>query len=381
MEETVLLLPDTHVHILIISAKDGVGARLLHPEVELGVPGGGLGCRAHGDGGLCSLQLHLHTIVGVGQHRGVSGGQRELHIQLLPAFFAAVLSPEHQLILLWQKQAQVFQFIVFQRIHPHLRKLSAETQAIVIRALRHLSVKGLHGLPLHLLLHFVRVQPHALQHLGHGELPAAGKIEAPAAVTPRGGAAVAAAHHQTDAVAIPPVIPGHTDQRGFAARLSGLLVGLELPEIRCIDGVQLIVDVGGVRAVAFQLGHMDGNVLHRFLPPHARNVLFQRVLVGDAVCLGGQRRRAGGASAAGGALVGSCAGACGRGGGRCTAAPCQQQGRSQHQRPCAKGPPGTAVFCLLHRVLLSLIPLFFEGGFGLWGVLCTCGLSHLVLSL
>ena len=163
--------------------------RLLQPEVELGVPGGGLGCRVHGDGGLRSLQLHLHAVEGVSQHRGVSGGQRELHIQLLPAFFAAVLTPEHQLILLRQKQAQVFQFIVFQRIHSHLRKLSAETQALVIRALRHLPVKGLHGLPLHLLLHGVRVQPHALQHLGHGELPAGGKIEAPAAVTPRGGCA------------------------------------------------------------------------------------------------------------------------------------------------------------------------------------------------
>ncbi len=46
----------------------------------------------------------------------------------------------------------------------------------------------------------------------------------------------------------------------------------------------------------------------------------------------------------------------------CTAAPCQQQGRSQHQRPYAKGPPGTAVFCLLHRVLLSLLPLFLRVG-------------------
>ena len=248
-----------------------------------------------------------------------------------------------------------------------MRKLSAETQALVIRALRHLPVKGLHGLPLHLRLHFVRVQLHPLQQLGCGDLPAAGKIEAPAAVTPRGGAVIAAAHHQTDAIAVPVGIPAHTDQRGFAARLPGLLVGLELPEIRCIDGVQLIVDVGGVRAVAFQLGHMDGNVLHRVLPPHARNVLFQRVLVGDAVCLGGQRRRAGGASAAGGALVGSGAGACGGRGGRCAAAPCQQQGRSQHQRPCAKDPPGTAVFCLLHRVLLSLLPLFLRVGLRVLG--------------
>ena len=282
---------------------------LFHPDVEVCAPLIGLGRWAEGDGCLRSLQLHLHTIVGIGQHRGVSGGQRELHIQLLPAFFAAVLTPEHQLILLRQKQAQVFQFIVFQRIHSHLRKLSAETQALVIRALRHLPVKGLHGQPLHLLLHGIRVQTHALKHFSHGDLLAGGKIEAPAAVTPRGGAAVAAAHHQADAVAVPPVIPAHTDQRGIAVRLPGLLVGLELPEIRCIDGAQLLVDAGGIRAVAFQLRHMDGNVLHRVLPPHARNVLFQRVLVGDAVCLGGLRHRAGGASAAVGALVGSSAGA------------------------------------------------------------------------
>ena len=279
------------------------------------------------------------------------------------------------MILLRQKQTQVFQLIVFQRIHSHLRKLSAETQALVVAAQRHLPVKGLHDLPLHLLLHFVRVQPHPLQHLGHGELLSGGKIEAPAAVTPRGGAAVAAAHHQADAVAVPVGIPAHTDLRVLAARLPGLLVGLIFPEIRCINGGKLLVQAYGVRAVAFQLGHMDGNVLHRVLPPHARNVLFQRVLVGDAVCLGGQRRRAGGAPAIVGALVGSGAGACGSSGVRCTAAPCQQQGRSQHQRPYAKGPPGTAVFCLLHRVLLSLIPLFFEGGAsgsGVFSALAVC---------
>lgn len=122
---------------------------------------------------------------------------------------------------------------------------------------------------------------------------------------------------------------------------------------------------------------MDGNVLHRVFPPHARNVLFQRVLVGDAVCLGGQRRRARGASAAGGALVGSGAGACGSSGVRCTAATSQRHSGSQHQCPCAKGPPGTAVFCLLHRVLLSLLPLFFEGGAsgsGVFSALAVCSI-------
>ena len=242
------------------------------------------------------------------------------------------------MILLRQKQAQVFQLIVFQRVHPHLRKLSAETQALVIRALRHLPVKGLHGLPLHLCLHFVRVQTHPLQHLGHGELLTGGKIEAPAAVTPRGGAAVAAAHHQTDAIAVPVGIPAYTDLRSLAVRQFGLFAGLIFPEIRRIDSVQFIVDAGGIRAVAFQLRHMDGNALHRFLPPHARNVLFQRELVGDALLLGRLHR-------CGCAALGSCAGACGGRGSSCAAAAGQQQRRSQNHSS------KTFVF---HGCLLSL---------------------------
>ena len=329
MEHRVGLLPDAHVHIFIIRAKDGVGVRLFQPEVEFRVPSGGFWCRAQGDGALRSLKLHLHPVVGIGQYRGVGGGgggQRDLHIQLLPAFFAAVLTPEHQLILLRQKQTQVFQFIVFQRIHSHLRKLSAETQTLVIRTLRHLPVKGLHGLPLHLLLHGVRVQTHPLQHLGHGDLLTGGKIEAPAAVTPRGGAVIAAAHHQTDAIAVPVGIPAHTDLRVLAARLPGLLVGLILPEIRRINGGKLLVQAYGIRAVAFQLRHMDGNALHRFLPPHTRNVLFQRVLVGDALLLGCLHCRACGA-------FGSCTGVCGGSGGSggsCAAAAGQPESRRQN---------------------------------------------------
>ena len=186
--------------------------RLFQPEVEFRVPSGGFWCRAQGDGALRSLQLHLHPVVGVGQRRGVGGGgggQRDLHIQLLPApvGLGAVLAPEHQPILLGQQQTQVFQFIVFQRTHPHFRQVPAEAQALVIRALRHLPVKGLHSLPLHLRLHLVRVQPHALQHLGCGDLPAGGKIEAPPAVIPRGVVVIVAAHHQTDAVAVPVGVP------------------------------------------------------------------------------------------------------------------------------------------------------------------------------
>ena len=78
---------------------------LFHPDANV-APLVGLWRGAQGDGALRSLQLHLHTVVGVGQHRGIGGGgggQRDLHIQLLPAFFTAVLSPEHQLILLRQK--------------------------------------------------------------------------------------------------------------------------------------------------------------------------------------------------------------------------------------------------------------------------------------
>ena len=382
MEDRVGLLTDAHVHIFIIGAKDRVGARLLQPEVELGAPGGGLGCRAHGDGGLRSLQLHLHPVVGIGQHRlrlrlG-SGLQRDLHIQLLPSRFGrgAVSAPNHQLILLRQKQAKVFQFIVFQRVHPHLRQFSVETPTLVICALRHLPVKGLHGLPLHLLLHGVRVQTNPLQHLGCGDLLAGGKIEAPAAVKPRGGAARAVAHHQTDAVAVPVGIPVHTDLRVLTARLSGLLVGLIFPEMFRIDVVQFIVDVGGIRAVAFQLrhmdGHMDGNVLPRVRLPHARNVLFQRVLVGDALLLGRLHRCGCGA-------LGSCAGACGGRGGRCAAAAGQQQRRSQNHSsktfvfhggaPFYKAPdtggvcPGQTGGCLV--ILCRFVPEHNSGHVGL----------------
>ena len=33
-EEAVLLLPDAHIHIFIVGAKDGVGARLFHPDAN-----------------------------------------------------------------------------------------------------------------------------------------------------------------------------------------------------------------------------------------------------------------------------------------------------------------------------------------------------------
>ena len=203
---------DAHIHILIIDAKDGVGAVLFQPDAVIRVPCGGLRRAAQGDGALRSFQLHRSAAVGIGQHRGVGGGgggQRNLHIQLLPApvGLGAVLAPEHQLILLRQKETQVFQRIVFQRAHPHFRQVPASAQALVIRALRHLPVKGLHGLPLHLRLYFVRVQTHVLQHLGCGDLPAGGKIEAPPAVIPRCFVVIVAAHHQTDAVAVPVGVP------------------------------------------------------------------------------------------------------------------------------------------------------------------------------
>ena len=185
---------------------------LFQPDAVIRVPCGGLRRAAQGDGALCSFQLHRSAAVGIGQHRlrlRVSSLQRDLHIQLLPApvGLGAALAPEHQLILLRQKQTQVFQRIVFQRAHPHFRQVPAAAQALVIRALRHLPVKGLHGLPLHLRLYFVRVQPHPLQHLGCGDLPAGGKIEAPPAVIPWGVVVIVAAHHQTDAVAVPVGVP------------------------------------------------------------------------------------------------------------------------------------------------------------------------------
>ena len=97
--------------------------------------------------------------------------------------------------MLRQQQAQVIQLVVFQRVHPHTCQIAAAAQALVVAALRHVPVKGLHGLAQHLLLHGIRVQPHALQHFRHGDLLFGGKIEAPAPGIPRVGAAVVAEHH------------------------------------------------------------------------------------------------------------------------------------------------------------------------------------------
>ena len=303
----------------------------------------GLWRGAQGDGALRSLQLHLHTVVGVGQHRGVGGGgggQRDLHIQLLPApvGLGAVLAPEHQSVLLRQKQTQVFQRIVFQRAHPHFRQVPAAAQALVIRALRHLPVKGLHGLPLHLRLYFVRVQTHALQHLGCGDLPASGKIEAPPAVIPRGVVVIAAAYHQTDAVAVPVGVP--VDDLGlwalFALRHLSVRVAFIILVFRRIHSGKFIVESGGVRAVAHKLRHMDAQLHHAdHLAPHR---LFKAPLVGDALLLLRLHR-------CGCAALGSCTGACGGSGSSCAAAAGQQQRRSQNHSS------KTFVF---HGCLLSL---------------------------
>ena len=302
--------------------------RLFHPDANVCTPLVGLWRRAQGDGALRSLQLHLHTVVGVGQHRGVGGGgggQRDLHIQLLPApvGLGAVLAPEHQPVLLGQQQTQVFQRIVFQRAHPHFRQVPAETQTLVIRTLRHLPVKDLHRLPLHLCLHFVRVQPHALQHLGCGDLPAGGKIEAPPAVIPRGVVVIVAAHHQTDAVAVPVGVPVDLGLRAlFALRHLSVRIAFIIHVLRRIHGSKFLVESGGIRAVAHKLRHMDAQLLHAdHLAPHR---LFKAPLVGDAVFLCCLHRRIC-------AALGSCAGACGGCGGSCAAAAGQQQGRSQHK--------------------------------------------------
>ena len=176
---------DAQVDILIIDTKDGVGAVLFQPDAVIRVPRGGLRRAAQGDGALCSFQLHRSAAVGIGQHRlrlRVSSLQRDLHIQLPPARpgGGAAPAPEHQPVLFRQQQAQVIQLVVFQRVHPHACQIAAAAQALVVAALRHVPVKGLHGPAQHLLLHGVRVQPHALQHFRHGDLLFGGKIEAPA---------------------------------------------------------------------------------------------------------------------------------------------------------------------------------------------------------
>ena len=158
---------DAHIHILIVDAKDGVGAVLFQPDAVIRVPCGGLRRAAEGDGALRSFQLHRSAAVGIGQHRlrlRVSSLQRDLHIQLPPARpgGGAAPAPEHQLVRLGQQQAQVIQLVVFQRVHPHACQIAAAEQALVVAALRHAPVKGLHGPAQHLLLHSIRVQPHAL---------------------------------------------------------------------------------------------------------------------------------------------------------------------------------------------------------------------------
>ena len=158
---------------------------LFQPDAVIRVPCGGLRRAAQGDGALCSFQLHRSAAVGIGQHRlrlRVSSLQRDLHIQLPPAAAGggAAPAPEHQPVLLRQQQAQVIQLVVFQRVHPHACQIAVAEQALVVAALRHAPVKGLHGPTQHLLLHGIRVQTHTLQHFGHGDLLAGGKIEAPA---------------------------------------------------------------------------------------------------------------------------------------------------------------------------------------------------------
>ena len=94
-------LPDAHVDILIVDAKDGESTVLFQPDAVIRVPCGGLRRAAEGDGALRSFQLHRSAAVGVGQHRlrlRVSSLQRDLHIQLPPAAAGggAAPAPEHQ---------------------------------------------------------------------------------------------------------------------------------------------------------------------------------------------------------------------------------------------------------------------------------------------
>ena len=320
---------DAHIHILIIDAKDGVGAVLFQPDAVIRVPCGGLRRAAEGDGALGSFQLHRSAAVSIGQHRGVGGGQRDLHIQLPPAppGGGAAPAPEHQPVLLRQQQAQVIQLVVFQRVHPHACQIAAAAQALVVAALRHIPVKGLHGLAQHLLLHGIRVQPHALKHFSHGDLLSGGKIEAPAPGIPRIGTAVVAEHHKADAVAVPVGIP--VDISIISIRAPLVLLGLDLravlvlSEFCRIHGGKLIVDISGVRAVAHKLRHMDVQLLCA-APLVQLDGLFQRELLGDAVFLCCLHRRVCGA-------LGDSAGACGGSGSRCAAAPRQHHRRRQHR--------------------------------------------------
>ena len=125
-------------------------------------------------------------------------------------------------------------------------------------------------------------------------------------------AAVVAEHHE-HAVAVPVGVPVDVGLRAPLVLLRlDLRAVLVLSEVCRIHGGKLIVEMGSIRAVAFQLRHMDVQPVGD--APIVPDGLFQRELLGDAVFLCRLHRRVCGA-------LGSCAGACGGSGSRCAAAP------------------------------------------------------------
>ena len=165
------------------------------------------------------------------------------------------------------------------------------------------------------------VCPHALQHLGGGELAPAFKVEAPALIEGGIRTSVAAADHKADAVAVPACVPFHLHAevpriRVGCRRAVGVLLHIVFVELG-----DLGVDAGSIGAVAFQSGQMDvqPNLAAVFRLHH----LFKGVLLGD--------RRGGVHGIRWGRFQFPAASRAGRGCGLCPAA-CQQRRQQSRQR-------------------------------------------------
>ena len=165
------------------------------------------------------------------------------------------------------------------------------------------------------------VCPHALQHLGDGQLVSTFKIEAPAPMEGCIGTAVVAADHKADAVVVPAGVPVHLNADVPHVRVGCRRAVCVLLHIVFVELGDLSVDAGGIGAVAFQPGQMDvqPNLAAIFRLHH----LFKGVLLGD--------RRGGVHGIRRGRFQLPAASRAGRGCGLCPAA-CQQRRQQSRQR-------------------------------------------------
>ena len=123
------------------------------------------------------------------------------------------------------------------------------------------------------------VCPHALQHLGDGQLVSTFKIEAPAPMEGCIGTAVITADHKADAVVVPACVPVHFNAEIPHGRVGCRRAVRVLLHIVFVELGNLGVDAGSVRAVAFQPGQMD--VQPDLAAVFRLHHLFKGVLLGD----------------------------------------------------------------------------------------------------